>query len=117
MNSIRIGEQTGIQSLAPGDLLFPGTEPAPTWIAGLEARTAAPARLALFGNDLLAAAYRWPRILQSLYMYIGEQCNRLTAQLVICQLPRVDDRVHAMLWLLAESLGQSRRAASGCRSS
>lgn len=105
MNSMRIGEQTGIQLLGPGDLLLPGTDPAPTWITGLEARTAAPVRLALFGNELLGAAFRWPRILQSLYMYIGEQLQRLTAQLVICQLPRVDDRVQAMLWLLAESWG------------
>ena len=105
MNSMRIGEQAGIQLLGPGDLLLPGTDPAPTWIAGLEARTAGPVRLALFGNELLGAAFRWPRILQSLYLYIGEQLQRLTAQLVICQLPRVDDRVQAMLWLLAESWG------------
>lgn len=105
MNSMRIGEQTGIQLLGPGDLLLPGSDPAPKWISGLEARTAAPARLALFGNELLNAAHRWPRILQSLYTYTGEQLRRITAQLVICQIPRVDDRVHAMLWLLAESWG------------
>ena len=31
--------------------------------------------------------------------------QRLTGQLVICQLPRVDQRVLAILWLLAESWG------------
>ena len=29
----------------------------------------------------------------------------MTVQLVICQLPRVEDRVLAVLWLLAESWG------------
>lgn len=105
MNSMRIGEQTGVQLLGPGDLLLPGSDPPPMWITGLEARTAGSVRLALFGNELLGAAFRWPRILQSLYMYVGEQLQRLTAQLVVCQLPRVDDRVQAMLWLLAESWG------------
>ena len=32
--------------------------------------------------------------------------QRLTDQLVICQLPRVDQRVLAVMWLLAESWGQ-----------
>ena len=32
--------------------------------------------------------------------------HRLTGQLVICQLPRVDQRVLAIMWLLAESWGQ-----------
>jgi hypothetical protein len=62
-------------------------------------------RLALFGNEFLAAALRWPRIVQGLYTCIGEQMQRLTTQLVICQLPRVDDRVLSMLWLLSESWG------------
>jgi len=59
----------------------------------------------LFGNDLLAAAYRWPRLILGLYASIGSQLQRLTVQLVICQLPRVEDRVLAVLWLLAESWG------------
>jgi Crp-like helix-turn-helix domain len=72
----------------------------------VESRTAAPARLGLFGDELLTAAHRWPRLVQGLYACIGEQLQRLTAQLVICQLPRVDDRILAMFWLLSESWGQ-----------
>lgn len=105
MNSLRIGEQTGIQLLGPGDLLLPGSEFVPAWIAGFESRTAGPVELGLLGNDMLAATYRWPRIVHALYASIGDQMRRLTAQLVICQLPRVDDRVVALLWLLSESWG------------
>lgn len=105
MSSLRIGEQTGIHLLGPGDLLVPRNELWPTWLAELDFRTATPARLGLLGNDLLAAVYRWPRLLQGLYGSLGDQLQRLTVQLVVCQLPRVEDRIMAMLWLLADSWG------------
>lgn len=106
MNSLRIGDQTGILLLGPGDLLVPGSGLLPAWISDAETRTAGPVRLGLLGNDLLATVYRWPRVVQALYASIGDQMQRVGAQLVICQMPRVDDRVLAMLWLLSEAWGQ-----------
>jgi CRP/FNR family transcriptional regulator, cyclic AMP receptor protein len=105
MSSLRIGERTGVHLLCPGDLLVPRNELWPTWLAELEFKTAAPVQLGLLGNDLLAAVYRWPRLLQGIYASLGDQLQRLTVQLVICQLPRVEDRILAMLWLLADSWG------------
>jgi CRP/FNR family transcriptional regulator, cyclic AMP receptor protein len=105
MSSLQIGAHRGLQLLGPGDLLVTGNEFWPAWLAKLELRPAAPAALGLLSDDLLAAAYRWPRLIEGLYGSIGYQLRRLTAQMVICQLPRVEDRVRAMLWLLAESWG------------
>lgn len=105
VESLHVADQTGIHLLGPGDLLVPGGDMWPSWLADVESRAATPVKLGLFGNELLAAAYRWPRIIQGLYAAIGDQLRRLTAQLVICQLPRVEDRIMAMLWLLAESWG------------
>jgi CRP/FNR family transcriptional regulator, cyclic AMP receptor protein len=106
MSAVRIGEQTGIQLLGPGDLLMPTTEASPDWLTEAQLRTIAPVQLAVLGRDLLAAVYRWPRVIQGMYACLGDQLARLRAQLVICQLPRVDERVLAMFWLLAESWGQ-----------
>jgi CRP/FNR family transcriptional regulator, cyclic AMP receptor protein len=106
MNSLRVGEQTGIQLLGPGDLLLERGELMPLWMGEVESRAGGSVRLGLLGNELLAAAVRWPRLIQGLYAGVGDQLQRLNAQLVICQLPRVDDRVLAMLWLLSESWGQ-----------
>jgi hypothetical protein len=106
INALRVGEHTGIQLLGPGDLLVPGSALWPDWLSALELRTATEVRLGLLGNELLAAAFRWPRVVQGLYMCVGDQLQRLTAQLVICQLPRVEDRLLAMLWLLSDSWGQ-----------
>jgi CRP/FNR family transcriptional regulator, cyclic AMP receptor protein len=106
MASLHVGEQVGTHLLGPADLLAPGSEVWPAWLAEVNLRAASPVKLGLLGNDLLAAVYRWPRIVQGLYAAMGDQLRRLTAQLVICQLPRVEDRIVAMLWLLAESWGQ-----------
>jgi CRP/FNR family transcriptional regulator, cyclic AMP receptor protein len=106
MSAERIREHTGIQLLGPGDLLMPGSDLAPAWLSDVETRAPATVRLALLGNELLVASLRSPRLVQGLYACVGDQFQRLTAQLVICQLPRVDERVLAMMWLLAESWGQ-----------
>lgn len=106
MHAVRIGEQTGIQLLGPGDLLVPRNDTWSSWLSESEYRTTAPVRLGVLGNELLAAAYRWPRVVQGLYSRIADQMQRLTGQLVICQLPRVDQRLLAIMWLLAESWGQ-----------
>ena len=103
--SLCVGEQAGIHLLGPGDVLPSESELWPAWLGNLEFRTAAPVHLGLFGGELLIAIHRCPRIVRGLYASIGEQMHRLSAQLVICQLPRVEDRVLAMLWLLAESWG------------
>ncbi|HET6869716.1 MAG TPA: hypothetical protein VFH80_27635 [Solirubrobacteraceae bacterium] len=106
MSSLRIGEQTGIHLLGPGDLLVPRNELWPSWLTELDFHTTTPVQLGLLGTDLFAAVYRWPRLLQGLYGSMGDQLQRLTVQLVICQLPRVEDRIMAMLWLLADEWGQ-----------
>ena len=43
---------------------------------------------------------------------MAEQSDRLATQLAICQLPRVDQRLLAMMWLLAESWGQVTSAGT-----
>ena len=106
VHALQIGEQSGIQLLGPGDLLFQNGALSPPWLDGVEFRSVGPMRLALLGDGFLAVSRRVPRVTSALYQCIGEQMQRVTGQLVICQLPRVDQRVLAILWLLAESWGQ-----------
>jgi CRP-like cAMP-binding protein len=54
----------------------------------------------------LAALDRWPRLMMGFCARPAQQVDRLAAQLVVCQLSRVEDRVLALMWLLAESWGQ-----------
>src|SRR5580704_1554278 len=105
VHSLQVGEQAGIQLLGPGDLLVQSTDTAPSWLHDVAFRAPAPVRVAILGDEFLGAARRAPRLIPALYECLADQMQRLSSQLVICQLPRVDQRVLAMLWLLAESWG------------
>lgn len=101
-----IGDHTALRLLGPGDLLArPGTWRS-TILPATALSAAAPTTVALLGTELLLAAHRWPRIVAALYVRISEQSDRVAAQLAICQLPRVDQRLLGVLWLLAESWGR-----------
>jgi CRP/FNR family transcriptional regulator, cyclic AMP receptor protein len=106
LHRLQIGDHSGIQLLGPGDLLLQGSDLIPAWLADDEFRASAPLRLGLLGNEFLAAARRWPQIIEGLYACVADQMQRVTGQLVTCQLPRVDERVLSLLWLLAEAWGQ-----------
>ncbi len=106
VHALQIGDQSGIHLLGPGDVLLRGSEIPPPWLEDVAFRAPAPARLAVLSTDFLAVARRAPALIPALYECLADQMHRLTGQLVICQLPRVDQRVLAIMWLLAESWGQ-----------
>lgn len=56
MNSLQVGEHTGIQLLGPGDLLLEGGELMPSWLGDVESRAAGLARL-----DCSATSFSPPR--------------------------------------------------------
>jgi hypothetical protein len=100
--AVTIGEQSGTQLLGPGDLLLLRSDDVPPpWLDNCAYRAVAPTRLALLGNEFLRMSRRVPEVVRALHESIGDQMQRLSGQLVICQLPRVEQRVLAMMWLLA----------------
>ncbi len=105
VHAIHIGEQSGIQLLGPGDVLIQPNAGPPSWVEDVAFRAPAPMSMTLLGDDFLAAARRAPYLIPALYDCLADQMQRLSSQLVICQLPRVEQRVLAILWLLAETWG------------
>ncbi len=105
LRAVRLGEHTGLRLLGPGDLLSRTEAPRSTLVVDTVCRATAPTRLALLGREMLIAARRWPRLIAGLHSRSGDQTERVLMQLMICQLPRVDDRILSLLWLLAESWG------------
>lgn len=103
---LRVGHQVALRLLGPGDILAVGGTLRSPLLTQAECRAAAPTQLALLGDEVLSAARRWPRLMAGLHARIGEQSERLAIQLVICQIPRVEERLLALLWLLAESWGR-----------
>jgi CRP/FNR family transcriptional regulator, cyclic AMP receptor protein len=75
-------------------------------VVGVRLFVPVPTRLVLLGDQLLIAARRWPWIVTSLHARMLEHSERVATQPAIRQLPRVEDRIMALMWLLADSWGR-----------
>jgi CRP/FNR family cyclic AMP-dependent transcriptional regulator len=106
VHALTIGDQSGIHLLGPGDAILSAGGLPPPWLADVAYQAPGSARLAVLGADFLAVARHAPEVIPALYESLADQMQRLSGQLVICQLPRVEQRVLAIMWLLAETWGQ-----------
>ena len=104
--SLLLGTHSGLRLLGPGDVLSLTHAPGSMLISESGYRALVPTRVAMLEREMLIAVRRWPQIAAGLHAHVGEQSERLMTQLMICQLPRVDDRLLALMWMLAESWGQ-----------
>ena len=106
LQTIRLGDHIGLRLVGPGDLLALRESMPTALIADAGLRATVPTRVALFGDEFLYATRRMPRLMAGLHDRSSDQSDRVLAQMLICQLPRVDDRLLAMLWLVAETWGR-----------
>jgi CRP/FNR family transcriptional regulator, cyclic AMP receptor protein len=112
-HEIRLADRVSVRLLGPGDLIVWRYGPQPLILTGSRWLPASSLRLALFRTNMLTALERWPSLLAGMYLRVGQQLDRLAAQLMLSQLPRVEDRVLGVMWLMAESWG--RVTAAGTR--
>ncbi|MBS1868339.1 MAG: Crp/Fnr family transcriptional regulator [Actinobacteria bacterium] len=94
------------QLLGRGDLVHvrdqrgePLVETATRWIV-LE-----PIAAALLDERFLLSVRRWPEVVAALFERLAAQDERREIHRALSQLPRVEDRIHALLWMLAERWG------------
>ncbi len=112
LQSIQLCDQVGVRLLGPGDILGLSGEAPSSLRVGVSMRSETAATVALLGNETLVAAHRWPRLVAGLFGRLAAQSERIADQLVICQLPRVEDRIQAIMWQLAETWGYVTRAGT-----
>lgn len=105
MHRLVFGDHPALRLLGPGDVLARQGDAGLGPISQSTYRTPGQLRLALLDDRMLAAGYHFPRLFAGMHVRMGEQHQRLATQLVICQLPRVEERILGMLWLLAETWG------------
>jgi CRP/FNR family transcriptional regulator, cyclic AMP receptor protein len=106
MHRVSIGEQPALRLMGPGDMMSSSSSSSPPLTARSEHRVATPVRIAMLDDRVLWLAQRFPRLFSGLQARLAEQQERVAAQLAVCQLPRVEDRLTAMLWLIAERWGR-----------
>jgi CRP-like cAMP-binding protein len=104
--------QAGLRLLVPGDIIVREGGLHPGILESSEYGHLGDARVVLLGDHLLHAARRYPQLMAGLMIHLDQQSQRLTTQLMICQLPRVEERVLAIMWLLADTLGRVTRAGT-----
>jgi hypothetical protein len=100
-----LSDRTMIELLLGGDVLLPWP-PSPTAPETRMRLTALErSRVAVLDQAFIQAAAVWPGLLITLQRRLNEQKHRLAVHGAICQLPRVEQRVMAMMWHLAARMG------------
>jgi CRP/FNR family cyclic AMP-dependent transcriptional regulator len=106
LHRLRLGEHETLRLLGGGDVLAIADTDGSALVAESTCTATPDTRVALLDDRLLATAQRWPRLFSALIAKSAEQTERIALQLAICQLPRVADRLLAIMWLLSESWGR-----------
>jgi DNA-binding transcriptional ArsR family regulator len=104
---VALGDRVATQLLGPGDVFdpwsTPGAEllPCPVQWSAFGAAT-----VAVLDMRFATAARRWPGLATTAQERLLRLTERLAVHIAICQLPRVEQRVLALLWHLAERFGR-----------
>jgi CRP-like cAMP-binding protein len=102
---IKLAGRRSAQLLGPGDLFRPwsSTEASLRYASSWSA--AGDAAIALLDDHFLVAARRWPRLAAVVYDRLADQLEVGAVRAAIVALPRVEQRVLALFWQLADRWG------------
>jgi CRP/FNR family transcriptional regulator, cyclic AMP receptor protein len=108
LHDVRVGSVTCTELLAPGDLLRPWEEEPELQPVPMETawRVIAPARLAVLDHRFAVIAGRFPDVMASLLGRTMARARGLVALMSISHLQRVETRLEACLWYLADRFGR-----------
>lgn len=104
-----VGEHPSAELLGPGDLVRPWEDPAEDDVLLLPLVTwsaLTPARLAILDRALAERAPHWPQLATRLVERSTRRAERLAVLQALGSLTRVEDRLLAVLWTLAERWGR-----------
>jgi len=103
-----VGDHPSAELLGPGDLLraWDDREAEILLPRTVEWTAITDSRLAIIDQALAVRAAQWPEIFASLVERAARRAERLVVMQAIAHLTRVDDRLLALLWCLAERWGR-----------
>lgn len=105
LHGVQIGERPSLRLVEPSNVVpfTRSTPPLPGATVSLRAATLS--RIVLLEGRFLLATRRWPQLAALIYGRALESSERLATQLAISHLSRVDERLMALMWLLADDWG------------
>jgi CRP-like cAMP-binding protein len=95
--------------LGPRDIVEPPVGSFSTLPSSVRLTALTPVRVAVLGPSVLSASQRWPSIMGAIQRRLAIQNQRAAALGAIGQISRVEVRVIAALWLLADDFGSVGR--------
>ena len=102
---VRVLDRTTTQLFGTGDVLAAGARDPDCLNASVSFHAEEPGRVALLNGRFHAAARVWPALSSLVQHRLANQSRRLAVQAAILALPRVESRVLAVLWHLADVFG------------
>lgn len=101
-----LADRVATQLLGPGDVVDAWSRANELVPCSVRWSVHEPATVAVLDGRFATAARRWPALAATVHARLGAVADRLATHLAICQLPRVEQRVLALLWHLAERFGR-----------
>lgn len=105
-SNVVIGDRVAASLAGPGDVIYDGDAFDSLLPVRMAYFASSPARLALLDRTFLAAIRRWPSLMLTLHARVEAQERRLAIHAALGKLRRVEDRVLALLWHMAERWGR-----------
>lgn len=104
----RIADREAARLLGPGDLFNPHQPGSRLLDVEHSWRALRPTTLAALDGRYLAMARRWPSLTLTLQQRLCDEAARAAVLAAIGHLPRVEQRVLALLWHVADRFGEER---------
>jgi CRP-like cAMP-binding protein len=103
-----VDQHPSAELLGPGDVLraWDDAEHEELLPRTIEWSALTPTRVAIIDNAFAVRAAQWPEVFASLLDRAARRAERLVVMQAIAHLTRVDDRLLALLWCLAERWGR-----------
>jgi len=102
-----VADHVSAELLGPGDLLRPWQTPTSSLLpVDVLWSVLSPSSFAVLDRRFAAELARWPEVTAALFDRLSERSLRLATTQAISQLTRVDRRLKALLWHLAERWGR-----------
>jgi CRP/FNR family transcriptional regulator, cyclic AMP receptor protein len=95
-----------IEILVEGDVLLPWEPEVDGLVARRHITVIEPVRLAVLDQRFVHGAARWPMLMLDIQRRLSDQEHRIAVHGAICQLPRVEQRIVAVLRHLAARIGR-----------
>jgi hypothetical protein len=105
-SEFRVGPGCTPQLLVPGALVLTSESSSEFMPAQQRIAALVPSALAVLDQRVMPALVRWPLLADVLRTKLADQHQDLAVQAAIVQLPRVEDRIVAFLWRMAERCGK-----------